>query len=122
MTWGCSTGPQLDLVIHVLITRLLPRVQVMLAMVLGNRCIRCAASPTDWQNEFRAQWIDMSKPDELHNIEKQLTVLRSLKKSKHCMEKLAELEADVERPGRSYHTDVDRWTASFSCANTSYTP
>jgi hypothetical protein len=69
---GMFNRPQLDLVVHVLITRLLARGGVMLATVLGDHRMGQAALPTDWQNEFRAQWIDMSKPDELHNIEKQL--------------------------------------------------
>jgi len=49
---GMFNRPRLDLVVHVLITRLLPRVRVTLATVLGNRCIGRAALPTDWQNEF----------------------------------------------------------------------
>lgn len=109
---GMFNRPQLDLVVHVLITRLLPRVQVTLATVLGSRHTGRAASPTDWQNDFRAQWIDMSKPDEQRNIEKQLMILKSAKKSKGRAEKLAELEADAERPSGAYYTDINTWTCS----------
>jgi len=109
---GMFNRPRLDLVVHMLIMRLLPRVRVTLATILGDRCTGRAALPTDWQNEFRAQWIDMSKPDELRNIQKQLAVLRTAKKSKRCAEKLTELEADAERPSGSYHTDVNRWRCS----------
>lgn len=49
---GMFNRPQLDLVVHVLITRLLPRVRVTLATVLGNRRLGRAALPTDWQNDF----------------------------------------------------------------------
>jgi len=67
-----------------------------LATVLRNRHIGCAALPTDWKNDFHAQWIDMSKPDKLCNIEKQLMVLKSGKKSKCRAEKLTELGVDTE--------------------------
>ena len=83
-----------------------------LATVLGNRRIGRAALPTDWQNDFCAQWIDMSKSDELCNIKKQLMVLKSGKKSKRRAEKLAELEVDTKRPSGTYHMDVSRWTCS----------
>jgi hypothetical protein len=109
---GMFNRPRLDLVVHVLITKLLPRVRVTLATVLQTRRTGCAAIPTDWQKEFRAQWIDMSKPDEQCNIEQQLAVLKSAKKSKGRAEKLAELEADAERPSGTYHTDIGRWTCS----------
>jgi hypothetical protein len=109
---GMFNRPWLDLVVHVLITRLLPWVQVTLTTVLQTCRAGRAALPMDWQKEFQAQWIDMSKPDEQRNIEQQLTVLKSAKKSKGCAEKLAELEADAERPSGTYHTDIDRWTCS----------
>jgi hypothetical protein len=38
----------------------------------------------------------MSKSDEWHNIEKQLTVLKSVRKSKGHAKKLVDLEADTE--------------------------
>jgi len=109
---GMFNRPWLDLVVHVLITRLLPWVRVTLTTVLQTCRAGRAALPMDWQKEFQAQWIDMSKPDEQRNIEQQLTVLKSAKKSKGCAEKLAELEADAERPSGTYHTDIDRWTCS----------
>jgi hypothetical protein len=61
---GMFNRPQLDLVVYVLINRLLPQVRVMLATVLGQHCLGHTASPNDWQNDFHAQWLDMSKPDE----------------------------------------------------------
>jgi len=93
---GMFNRPQLDLVVHTLLTKLLPRVRVTLATVLGDHRAGHAALPTDWQNDFRAQWIDMSKPDEQCNIKKQLMILKSAKKSKGRTEKLAELKADAE--------------------------
>lgn len=104
--------PRLDLVIHVLINRLLPRVRLTLANLLGTRRQARAASPNDWQNDFRALWLDMSKPDEQRNIERQLEILKSSKKTKCRTEKLAELEADAERPNGTYYTDIKKWTCS----------
>jgi len=104
--------PRLDLVVHVLINRLLPRVRVMLANVLHTRRLGRAVSPNDWQSEFRALWLDMSKSDEQRNIERQLEILKSVKKMKGRTEKLAELEAEAERPSGTYYTDIDRWTCS----------
>lgn len=54
----------------------------------------------------------MSKPNKQRNIEKQLAVLKSGKKSKGRAEKLAELEVEAERPNGRYYTDVNRWTCS----------
>jgi SWIM zinc finger len=104
--------PRLDLVIHVLINRLSPRVHVTLADVLGMRRQARAASPNDWQQDFQAEWLDMSKPDELRNIECQLEILKSGKKTKACTAKLAELKADELRPKGTYHTNINRWTCS----------
>ncbi|KAF7978602.1 hypothetical protein HWV62_45332 [Athelia sp. TMB] len=104
--------PRLDLVIHVLINRLLPRVRVTLANLLGARRKTRASAPNDWQNDFRAAWLDMSKSDEQRNVERQLEVLRTSKKMKGRSERLAELEAEATRPNGKYHTDVTRWTCS----------
>lgn len=104
--------PRLDLVVHVLINRLLPRMRLTLVNVLGTPRMGRTVSPNDWQNDFRALWLDMSKSDEQRNIERQLEVLRSSKKMKGRAERLAELEAEAERLNGTYHTDVDRWTCS----------
>jgi hypothetical protein len=98
--------PRLDLVVHVLIGRLLPPVKLTLANILGTRRTGRASSPNDWQNDFRALWLDMSKPDEQRNIESQLEVLRTSKKTKGRAECLAELEAKAERPSGAYYTNV----------------
>jgi hypothetical protein len=55
--------PWLDLVIHVLINQLLPCVQLTLANILGTHCIGHPVLPNDWQNDFCAQWLDISKSD-----------------------------------------------------------
>ena len=95
-----------------LINRLLPRVRVTLANVLRTRRLGRAKSANDWQNDFHAQRLDTSKSDEQRNIERQLKLLKSTKKTKGRTERLAELEAEAERPNGTYHTNVDRWTCS----------
>ena len=104
--------PWLDLVVHVLINQLLPHMWLTLANMLGTHCIGHAILPNDWQSDFCALWLNMSKSDEQRNIECQLEVLRSSKKMKGHTECLAELEAKAKCLNSTYHIDVNRWTCS----------
>ncbi|KZP16530.1 hypothetical protein FIBSPDRAFT_912280 [Athelia psychrophila] len=104
--------PRLDLVVHVIINRLLPRVCVTLANLLGTRQKMRAPSTNNWQSEFRAQWLDMSKSDEHCHMRRQLEVLKTSKKAKGRSERLIELEAEASRLNGKYHIDVSRWTCS----------
>jgi hypothetical protein len=65
-----------------------------------------------WQEDFRADWVDMSRCDEHRLVEKQLEWLKKTKKTKGRAERLAELDEEENRPRGKYLTEIDRWTCS----------
>jgi len=104
--------PRLDLVTHIIITDVLPRVRRTLDYVLDLRRAGRPKALASWQEDFRHDWIDMSRPDEYRLVEKQLDWLKKPKKTKGRTERLAELDEEEHRPRGKYLTEIDRWTCS----------
>ncbi|EEB95569.1 hypothetical protein MPER_05441 [Moniliophthora perniciosa FA553] len=86
--------PRLDLVTHVILNYLRPRVQRKLSYLKGKRRLGRARPLAKWQECMKARWKDLSKLDELRSMERELTCLRdgSLKEVTRA-ELLAEIEA-----------------------------
>ncbi len=105
--------PHLDLVTHVVLKYLLPRVNHKVAYLKDQRRFGRPRALTPWQSTFVQDWKSMSKPDELRSMEKELACLKdALRKAPARAERLAEIEAKRDRPRGTYHTLVERWTCS----------
>lgn len=104
--------PRLDLVTHLVIENVLPRVQRTLDYVLGHRRIGRAKPLAGWQTDFRADWLDMSRIDEHRLVEKELRWLKTPANTKGRTERLAEIAEEAQRPHGTYHTSLDDWTCS----------
>jgi hypothetical protein len=102
----------LDLVTHLVVTNVLPRVRRCIAYVRGLRQIGRAKALAGWQSDFKAKWVDLSKTDEHRLVEKELEWLQKPKKTKGHTERLAQIEEEKNRPNGTYITDVNRWTCS----------
>ncbi|KIM44630.1 hypothetical protein M413DRAFT_66881, partial [Hebeloma cylindrosporum] len=74
--------PRLDLVTHLVITSVLPRVQLTIDSVLERRHIGRAKALVPWQTEFKRQWLDMGKSDEERLVQKELAVRKGHLKGK----------------------------------------
>ena len=104
--------PRLDLVMHVMIKHLLPRVRYNLATIMGQRRRGRGSTLAEWQKDFRTAWLDMSRPDDIRNVARELEWLYKPVKTKGRAERLAQIRAEVDRPAGSYQTDIKRWTCS----------
>ncbi|KAJ7440655.1 hypothetical protein B0H11DRAFT_1750574, partial [Mycena galericulata] len=104
--------PRLDLVTHLIITNILPRVARTLAYVRGNRRQGRPKELAAWQVDMKAMWLDMSRSDEHRLTEKQLKCLKSARNTKGRTERLEQLEEEETREHGTYHTDVERWTCN----------
>jgi SWIM zinc finger len=104
--------PRLDLVTHLVIANVLPRVQRTLDYVLGHRRIGRAKPLAGWQTDFRADWVDMSRVDEHHLIKKELRWLKAPANTKGRTKRLAEIAEEAQRPHGTYHTSLEEWTCS----------
>lgn len=104
--------PRLDLVTHIVLTTVLPRVRDKLDYVRGLRRIGRAKALAGWQTDFRQDWIDMSRTDEHRLVEKELRWLKAPAKTKGRSERLAEIAEEEHRPRGQYLTDIDRWVCS----------
>lgn len=104
--------PRLDLVTHVIIDSLVPRLRVKLANLSNTR--RQGRNPTlaEWQKDFRHDWNQLSKPDELRNIERELEWLYKPKKTKGRAERLAQIRENAQRQPGTHHTNPDKWVCS----------
>lgn len=102
--------PRLDLVTHLVITNVLPRVTRTLAYIRGMRRLGRPQEPVAWQTDIRSMWLDMSRCDELRLMDKQLKCLKSARNTKGRAEGLELLEAEETREHGTYHTDIERWT------------
>lgn len=104
--------PRLDLVTHLVIENILPRVRHCIAYVRGLRRIGRAKALARWQTDFRAEWLDLGKTDEHRLVEKELEWLRKPNTTKGRTERLAQIEKERDRPNGTYITDISRWTCS----------
>ncbi|KAG6912376.1 hypothetical protein DXG01_015053, partial [Tephrocybe rancida] len=101
--------PRLDLVTHIVLTSVLPRVKLTLATVCGLRRVGRAVALAGWQEDMKKDWIDLSRCDEHRLIEKELHWLKAPKNTKGRTERLAEIAEEGTRPRGKYLTDLQRW-------------
>ncbi|KAF8238522.1 hypothetical protein L208DRAFT_1207351, partial [Tricholoma matsutake] len=104
--------PRLDLVTHIMLDDVLPRVRRTLDYVMDLQQIGRPKQLASWQVDFHADWINMSNCDEHCLTEKQLKWLKAPKNTKGCAERLAQLEVEEHRPSGKYLTEIDWWTCS----------
>ncbi|KAJ7448910.1 hypothetical protein FB451DRAFT_1238776 [Mycena latifolia] len=69
--------PRLDLVTHLVLTSLLPRVKRTLDYVRGLRRIGRPQALAGWQVDAKAEWVDKSRSDEHRRVAKELQILKS---------------------------------------------
>ena len=104
--------PRLDLVTHLVITGVLPRVQLTLDAILDRKRIGRGKALAPWQVDFKQQWQDMSLSNTERLIKKQLAVQKGDLKGKKRDEKLEQIAQDEARERGTYYTDLQRWTCS----------
>ncbi|KDR83833.1 hypothetical protein GALMADRAFT_110768 [Galerina marginata CBS 339.88] len=104
--------PRLDLVTHLVITGVLPRIQQNLDSILDRRRVGRAKALAPWQTEFRRQWKELSPTDEERLVKKELAVLKGNLKGKKKEERLQQIADEEQREHGKYHTDLQRWTCS----------
>lgn len=104
--------PRLDLVTHIVIKTVLPRVVKRLDYVRGLQRIGRAKVLAGWQTDFCADWLDMGRSDEHRLVEKELQLLKSSAKAKGRSERLAEIAEEEIQPCGIYLTEIDRWMCS----------
>ncbi|EJD34591.1 hypothetical protein AURDEDRAFT_76042 [Auricularia subglabra TFB-10046 SS5] len=108
--------PRLDLLVYTILQATLPYIKHRLYTIIGKRRVARKTKLASWQKAMKAEWIELSKPDALRNMQKELKVLlqkgKGVKFAQARADRLAELEADRSRPHGNYHTDLQRWTCS----------
>jgi SWIM zinc finger. len=104
--------PRLDLVTYVVLKNLLPHIRQKIEYMKGLRREGRPMGLASWQKSFKKDWMDMSKPDELWLMVKELTWLKAPVKTKGRAERLAEINEEMAWPQGNYHTDINRWTCS----------
>ncbi|EJD40126.1 hypothetical protein AURDEDRAFT_18375, partial [Auricularia subglabra TFB-10046 SS5] len=89
--------PHLDLLIFLLVTSTLPPLLKRLNELLGTLRPGRPSGLASWQSDMKAEWLELSKPDALRNMEKELQVLKKkgkgLQYAQVRADRLAELEA-----------------------------
>ncbi|KAJ3830958.1 hypothetical protein F5878DRAFT_516950, partial [Lentinula raphanica] len=105
--------PRLDLLVHVVLTTLLPRIRRKIHYFLGTRRSGRPHPLAKWQENLKSDWENMSKSDEHRSMTKELACLKdkTLKTSAKA-ELLADIEAERQRPRGVYHTNLDTMTCS----------
>ncbi|KIY68663.1 hypothetical protein CYLTODRAFT_252877 [Cylindrobasidium torrendii FP15055 ss-10] len=105
--------PRLDLLTHVVLVNLLPRVRLKTQYVLGLRRDGRPCPLAKWQEALKRDWEDMSKPDALRSMSKELACLKDGRlKAQGKAEILADIAAERERPRGQYHTSMEEMTCS----------
>ncbi|KAL0056633.1 hypothetical protein AAF712_016760, partial [Marasmius tenuissimus] len=106
--------PRLDLVMHIIVHQVLPRVEHTLDVIF-NRFRPGRPKPwPEWKKEAKAGWVSMSRTDEHRLVETELRWRKAPKNTKGRTEHLEMVEAEKERPRGCYETDVNTWTCSCS--------
>ena len=90
--------PRLDLMVHVIILQLLPRVTYNLNAIMGQCQIGRGAQLVEWQKDLRHDWKDMPCPDNVRNVDRELQELCKPGKTKGRAERLANICADADEP------------------------
>ncbi len=105
--------PRLDLVTHVVLKFLLPQIKWMMDYLHGQHCIGRPQSLASWQECFKKDWHDMTKPDKQWLIKKELDYLKNMSiKPKIHAEWLAKIRAEETWPWGVYHTYIEDWACS----------
>jgi hypothetical protein len=79
---------------------------------LGSRRVGRAKALGSWQEDFKAEWLQLSKGDERRLVEKELHWRKLPAKTKGRTERLAQIEEEKDRPHGKYLTEINRWTCS----------
>ncbi|KAF8222414.1 hypothetical protein L208DRAFT_1187880, partial [Tricholoma matsutake] len=83
--------PHLDLVMHIIISDVLPRVRMTLNYIQNLRHIGRPKALAVWQTNFHADCMDMSHSDEYRLVKKELKWLKARRKTKGHNERLVEI-------------------------------
>ncbi|KAJ7460146.1 hypothetical protein FB451DRAFT_1045484, partial [Mycena latifolia] len=103
--------PRLDLVTHLVLTSLLPRVKRTLDYVRSLRRIGRPQALAGWQVDAKTEWVDKSRSDEHRRVAKELQVLKGAPGTKGRAERLEQLalaDDETREPG-TYATDIQKW-------------
>ncbi|KAJ7241300.1 hypothetical protein C8J57DRAFT_976323, partial [Mycena rebaudengoi] len=101
--------PRLDLVTHLVLTSLLPRVKRTLDYVRGLRRVGRPQALAGWQVDAKVAWLDKGRSDEHRQTAKELAVLKTAPNTKGRAERLAHIAEDAARDAGTYVTDIKNW-------------
>ncbi|KAJ3979402.1 hypothetical protein F5890DRAFT_1421394 [Lentinula detonsa] len=108
--------PRLDLLTHVVLVNLLPRVRRKMEYIQKKRRKGRPHPLAKWQETLKRDWQEMSKPDEWRLMSKELVCRKKgvsgQLKPHEKEERLTNIEAEKVRPKGSYHTNIDNMTCS----------
>jgi len=104
--------PRLDLVTHIVLEHLLPRLRQTLADVLHHWRKGRAKPLASWQVDMKAEWVFHSKTDEHRLVLKEVEVRKMPLKNKDRAVRLTLLEEEAKRENGTYHTSLEDWTCS----------
>lgn len=104
--------PRLDLVTHIVVTNVLPRVKRRLDYIRGERRVGRGGEVAGWQKDFRSAWKDFSRTDEHRLVAKELAIRKTSKTSKNRAERLEQMAAEGEREPGEYYMDLEKWVCS----------
>ncbi|KZV78079.1 hypothetical protein EXIGLDRAFT_578699, partial [Exidia glandulosa HHB12029] len=89
--------PRLDFLVYTIITSTLPYIKHRLYAILGHRRVAREFGLASWQKDMKAEWLELAKPDELRNMQKELATLlkrgKGIRFAQARADRLAELEA-----------------------------
>ncbi|KAF8148319.1 hypothetical protein K438DRAFT_1989233 [Mycena galopus ATCC 62051] len=100
--------PRLNLVTHLILTALLPRMRPTLDYVHGVHRIGRPLALASWQEDAKADWVKKSWSDE-HRLVSKLKLLKSASITKGRAERLEWLAAEHEGERGTYTTDISNW-------------
>lgn len=112
-TLGPFNRPRLDLVVHLILTQILPDVVSRLELHLDRRRQGRPKQLAAWQRDFKTEWEDLSKSDNQRRREHEEAIHQMTKKSVAWrQERLSQIrEAFSSEPG-TYRTCIVDWTCS----------
>jgi hypothetical protein len=104
--------PRLDLVMYLLITHILERVQRTLDLLQEIHRHGRPRALAGWQTAFRDAWLDMGHSDEYRLTAKELEVRHKEKRGPARDQRLAQIEKENQSDPGTHHTDLSRWVCS----------
>ncbi|KAF9515816.1 hypothetical protein BS47DRAFT_1293351 [Hydnum rufescens UP504] len=105
--------PRIDLIVHLILTQVIPTVNLKLSYHMDRRRLGHPKSLAPWQYDFKKLWADYSKPDDVRRTAKEKIIISNTRKTKAWrQERLDWLQEEEEREAGTYNTSLHDWTCS----------